>query len=139
MIPAARVSRLHRTVVTIALPATRVRNADYPPERTLPGAMARLLTEDWNQMTRAANASANHISRLDRWVERARRDNPALSAEQAERLAALLRREHYRRMGKLSAQARRLARQAAAEMLISPAEDDGAPQPAARPDIASRS
>ncbi len=126
-------------MVTIASSATRVPNADYPPERTLPGIIARLASEDWNEMTKAANASANHVSSLDRWIARAREANPSLDDGQAERLAVLLRREHYRRMGRLSAQARRLARQAADELKISSIEDYGAPQLAVGSDIASMS
>ncbi len=118
-------------MVTIASSATRVPNADYPPERTLPGIIARLASEDWYEMTRAANASANHVSSLDRWIARAREANPGLDDSQAGRLAVLLRREHYRRMGRLSVQARRLARQAAGELQISSTEDCGAPQLAA--------
>ena len=67
-------------------------------------------------MTAAALASSNHVSSLDRWVRKAREGNPSLSDEQAERLAERLRKAHYVRMGKLSAQARRLAREAEAEM-----------------------
>jgi len=78
--------------------------------------MARLITEDWDQMTRAANASANHVRSLDRWIRQAREANPALSDDQAERLAILLRRQHYVRMGQLSARARKLARETQAEL-----------------------
>ncbi len=67
-------------------------------------------------MTAAALASPNHISNLDRWVKQAKEGNPSLSDEQAERLAERLRKAHYVRMGKLSAEARRLAREAQAEM-----------------------
>lgn len=72
--------------------------------------MSRLLAEDWTEMTRAARASARHVKSLDRWVDKAREANPSLSDEQAERLAVMMRREHYVRMGKLSAQSRRAAR-----------------------------
>jgi hypothetical protein len=75
--------------------------------------MARLLTEDWAQMTAAANASAAHPSRLERWIAQAREANPALDDDQAERLAVMLRRQYYVRMGKLSGQARRIAHEAA--------------------------
>jgi hypothetical protein len=70
------------------------------------GVMARLLSEDWNEMTAAANASASHVKSLGRWITRAREANPALSDEQAERLAERLRTDHYRRMGRASAAAR---------------------------------
>lgn len=85
-------------------------NPDYPASRVLRGMMARLMAEDWHGMTAAANRSANHVARLDRWVAKAREANPALDDEQAERLGVMLRKAHYVRMGKLSAQARRIAR-----------------------------
>lgn len=87
----------------------QVPNPAYPPERVRPGAMARLLSEDWYEMTAAANASAKHVSNLARWITKARESNPDLSDEQAERLAAALRKAHYVRMGKLSGQSRRRA------------------------------
>lgn len=91
-------------------------NPDYPPSRTLPGAMARLLNEDWESMTAAANSSPNHVSSDDRWTRKAREANSALSDDQAYRLGQLLKKAHYVRMGKLSAEARRLAREAADEL-----------------------
>jgi hypothetical protein len=78
--------------------------------------MHRLMTEEWDQMTAAANASPNHVSSAERWTAKAREANPNLSDDQAYRLGQLLKKQHYARMGKLSAQARRLARQAAAEL-----------------------
>jgi len=84
--------------------------------------LARLAAEDWSEMTSAANASSNHVKSLDRWVTKAREANPALNDEQAERLAVMMRKAHYVRMGKLSADARRLAREAQAEL----ARADGA-------------
>jgi len=95
---------------------TRVPNPDYPPERVLPGAMARLLTTDWHAMTAAANASANHVSSDDRWTRKAREANAFLDDDQAYRLGQHMKRAHYVRMGKLSAEARRLSREAAAEL-----------------------
>jgi hypothetical protein len=92
------------------------------------GVLARLATEDWSEMTAAALSSPDHVSRLDRWVKRAREQNPRLNDQQAERLAEYLRREHYRRMGRLSAQARKLAREAQAEMDRD--LETGAPSPA---------
>jgi hypothetical protein len=71
------------------------------------GILSRLATEDWGAMTAAALASPNHISNLDRWVKKAREGNPSLSDEQAERLGGRLRKAHFVRMGKLSAQARK--------------------------------
>jgi prephenate dehydrogenase len=78
--------------------------------------MTRLMTQDWHEMAAAANASPNHVSRLDRWVAKAREANPALNDEQAERLGLMMRKAHYVRMGKLSAEARRIAREAEAEL-----------------------
>jgi hypothetical protein len=82
----------------------------------MPGAMARLLTEDWDQMTNAANKSAMHVSSRERWFRKAKEANPALTDEQAARLGELMRKAHYVKMGRLSAQARRLAREAQAEL-----------------------
>jgi hypothetical protein len=95
---------------------THVPNPDYPIERVLPGMMTRLMTEDWHKMAAAANASSKHVKSLDRWVAKAREANPALNDEQAERLGLAMRRAHYVRMGKLSVQARKLAREAQAEL-----------------------
>lgn len=95
---------------------TRVTNPDYPPARTLPGAMARLLSEDWHAMTAAANASPNHVSSAERWTRKAREANPALDEDQAYRLGQMLRKAHYVKMGQLSVKARRLAREAAAAL-----------------------
>jgi hypothetical protein len=82
----------------------------------MPGAMARLLTEDWHKMTAAANRSANHVSSRERWYNKAKLANPSLTDEQAARLGEMMRTEHYRKMGRLSAQARRIARDAEAEL-----------------------
>ena len=95
---------------------THVPHPDYPPSRVLPGMMTRLMTQDWHEMAAAANASPNHVKSLDRWVAKAREANPILNDEQAERLAVMMRKAHYVRMGKLSAEARRLAREAQAEL-----------------------
>jgi hypothetical protein len=91
-------------------------NPAYPPGRGLPGAMARLLAEDWQSMTTAANASPNHVSSDDRWTKKAREANPALDDDQAYRLGQHMKKAHYVRMGKLSAEARRLAREAEVEL-----------------------
>jgi hypothetical protein len=85
--------------------------------------MARLMTEDWAEMTRRANASPNHVSSGERWSRKARETNPALDDDQAHRLGQMMKKAHYVRMGKLSAQARRLARDAAAEMEADPDPD----------------
>jgi hypothetical protein len=85
--------------------------------------MKRLMTEDWSGMTAAANASKNHVSSDERWTAKAREANPALDDDQAYRLGQLLKKQHYVRMGKLSAEARRLARVAAEEMAAVPADD----------------
>jgi len=78
--------------------------------------MARLMTEDWGQMTAAANASPNHVSSDDRWTKKAREANPKLNDDQAYRLGQKMKKAHYVRMGQLSAKARQLAREAADEM-----------------------
>ena len=91
-------------------------NPDYPPERVRPGIMKRLLTEDWNAIAAAANASPNHVSSDERWTKKAREANPALSDDQAHRLGQHMKHAHYVRMGKLSAEARRIAREAADEL-----------------------
>jgi hypothetical protein len=80
------------------------------------GILARLATEDWSEMTAAAFASPNHVSSMDRWREAARKQNPRLDDDQVERLAQMMRTDHYRRMGRLSAQARKIARDAEAEL-----------------------
>ena len=80
------------------------------------GVLARLATEDWGAMTAQALASPNHVSSLDRWTAKAKEGNPSLSDEQAERLGERLRKAHYQRMGRLSAEARRIAREAEAEL-----------------------
>jgi hypothetical protein len=95
---------------------TRAQNPAYPATRGLPGAMKRLLTEDWSGMTAAANSSPNHVSSDDRWTNKAREANPALGEDQAYRLGQHMKKAHYVRMGKLSAEARRLAREAAEEL-----------------------
>lgn len=92
--------------------AKRVANPDYPPERGRPGAMARLLAEDWRSMTAKANASPNHVSSAERWTTKAREANPSLDDDQAHRLGQHLKKAHYVRMAKLSAEARRLTREA---------------------------
>jgi hypothetical protein len=78
--------------------------------------MARLMTENWSDMTARANASPNHVSSDGRWTAKAREANPALDDDQAHRLGQHLKKAHYVRMGKLSAEARRLAREAEAEL-----------------------
>jgi hypothetical protein len=69
-------------------PRTAARTPGYPESRTLPALMTRLMTEDWDQMTRAASASPNHVKNLDRWIARAREANPALTDEQPDNLEA---------------------------------------------------
>lgn len=79
----------------------------------MPGAIATLLSHDWNQLTAAASASPRHVSSLQRWTDIAKKQNPALTDEQAERVAQLMKTEHYRKMARLSAAARARARAAA--------------------------
>lgn len=90
---------------------------DGPPvDPRTAGALVRLATEDWSEMTAAATASPNHVSGMARWRKIARDSNPHVNDEQLERLAAMLRRDHYQRIGRLAAQARKLAREAQAEL-----------------------
>jgi len=101
-----------RTETVIFISADdRARAPGYPPERVMPGALALLRNHDWNALTAKANASPNHVKSLDRWIARAREANPGITDEQARQLAVSMRRDHYVRMGKLSAQARRAARE----------------------------
>jgi len=74
--------------------------------RGTPGAIATLSRHDWKQLTAKAFASPRHVNSLDRWIGIAREQNPALTDQQAERLARLMRTEHFRRMARLSAQVR---------------------------------
>ena len=78
------------------------------------GIMKRLTTESWDAMTAAARNSPNHVAGMDRWLRTAKEANPTLSDEQAARLAGKLRTEHYRRMGRLSAESRARGRKATA-------------------------
>lgn len=84
--------------------------------------MARLMTEDWREMTAKANASPNHVSSDERWTRKAHEANAALDDDQAYRLGQLMKKAHYQRMGRLSVEARRLAREAQAAL-------DSAPDP----------
>jgi hypothetical protein len=86
------------------------------PKDTTAATLANLLKNDWHEMTAAANASAQHVKSLDRWIAQAREANPSLNDEQAERLGLMMRKAHYVRMGKLSAEARRIARAAETEL-----------------------
>lgn len=100
----------------VIIVAKSVPDPSYPRERVLPGAMARLLSEDWQKMTAAANKSDMHVASRERWFRKAREANPSLTDEQAARLGEMMRTEHYRKMGRLGAEARRIAREAQAEL-----------------------
>jgi hypothetical protein len=80
--------------------------------------MKRLTTTNWDEMTAAANASPNHVSSAERWTRKAREANPSLDDDQAYRLGQMLKKQHYTKMGKLSAEARRLAREAAEALAV---------------------
>jgi len=71
--------------------------------------LTRLLQEDWHAMTEAANASPEHVANLERWVKRAKAQNPRLTDEQAHRLAVKLKAEFYRRLSEAGVKARQLA------------------------------
>ncbi len=80
------------------------------------GILKRLLNEDPADMTAAALASPNNPANSEGWARKAQEANPLLSDDQAVRVGELMRREHFRKLGRLSAQARKLAREAQAEM-----------------------
>lgn len=77
-------------------------------------------------MTAKANASPNHVSSDERWTRKAREANPRLSEDQAYRLGQKMKKAHYVKLGKLGVQARRLARQAQAELESAPDTDEAA-------------
>lgn len=108
---------------------TAAPNPDYPPERGMPGAVARLeQTEDWSTISAAANSSPNHVSSDERWTRKAREANPALTDEQAHRLGQHMKKAFYVGIGKKSGQTRKLAKEAAAiegEDYAIPAPDTG--------------
>ena len=54
-----------------------------PPSRYMPAVMTRLMAEDWDKMTAAANASANHVKLAERWFRKAKEANPSLTDGQA--------------------------------------------------------
>lgn len=73
----------------------------------------RLATEDWREMARPAFEAANHVKGMQRWRDQARRDNPALNDEQVERLALMLRTEHFAELGRRSGASKRAAARSA--------------------------
>jgi hypothetical protein len=85
---------------------------------------ARLSTVNWTDMARPAFSARNHVGRLQRWIDMARRSNPTLNDEQAERLARRLRTEYFAMLGRRSGTSRRATRQAAApvQAVMAPAE-----------------
>lgn len=92
----------------------------------MPGMMARLMSEDWNTMADKANASPNHVARMERWIAKAKQANPSLNDDQAYRAAVMLKSEHYKKMGRLSVEARRLAKQAQAQLDLAPSDEGAA-------------
>lgn len=71
-------------------------------------AYARLdITEDWHQLTAAANSSPRHAGGLERWREAAREANPSLSDEQVEQQAKVLRSAYFSELGKRSGESRK--------------------------------
>jgi len=91
-------------------------------ERGQAGILERLLTEDPQEMTAAALASDKHVSKIEGWARKAQEINPKLTDKQAERVGEMMRTQHFKRMGRLSAQARKLAKQAQAELGRAPEE-----------------
>jgi hypothetical protein len=87
-----------------------------PTERGHLGILKRLLDEDPADMTAAALASPNHAGSSEGWARKAQEINPRLNDDQAARVGQMMRREHFRKLGRLSAQARKLAREAQAEL-----------------------
>lgn len=87
---------------------TPVTPSSYPHERVFPGALKRLLNEDWREMTAAANASPEHVSSLERWKKRARTQNPSLGDAELNRLAVHLKNEFYANLSRAGVQARQL-------------------------------
>ena len=86
-------------------------------------------------MTAAGRASRKHVNSLERWFEKAKEANPNLTDEQAARLAEKMRLDHFRRMGRLSGEARKLAGETQAELERAgsvPAESAGTPDSLAR-------
>ena len=90
------------------------------------GNMKRLSTENWDEMIAPALASPDHVNNIDRWRKIADEQNPSLTPDQRERLAEKMRTEHYRDMGRKSAQARKLAKQASAILADIDEADQGA-------------
>ncbi len=84
-------------------------NNAYPPGRVLPGAVARLLSEDWHEMTRAANESPQHPANLARWIRKAQEQNPALDDDEAVRVARHLKDRFYRDLSAAGVAARQAA------------------------------
>lgn len=107
---------LCKDVITIVT-TTRVRQSEGKPKDTSAATLANLLKENWHEMTAAANRSSNHVKFAGRWFKKAEEATPSLADEQAAQLAEMMRKQHYVRMGKLSAEARRVARQVRCRVL----------------------
>jgi hypothetical protein len=75
---------------------------------------ARLKTSNWDDLTRAANASSMHVGSMTRWRVKALESNPALSGVQLDRLALIMKQDFYREIGRRSGLARRIRRELAA-------------------------
>jgi hypothetical protein len=69
--------------------------------------VTRLQREDWTEMARAAFESPNHVSNIERWLAKARADNPGLDDQQHLRLAQHLRTDYYQRLSEAGVAARR--------------------------------
>lgn len=78
--PAARCP-CTRTVVTIA--AAPQPDPGYPRERTVLSAMPRLMSEDWQKMTKEANVSPMRVASRERWFRQAKAANLFLEDEEA--------------------------------------------------------
>jgi len=60
-------------------------------------------------MTAAARSSPNHVASPERWMRQAHVQQPELDGGQAAELADQLRADHYRALGRQSAESRRAA------------------------------
>jgi hypothetical protein len=91
-----------------SLPRTKLSGS----ARARKGITKRLISENWTEMARPAFTAEKHVKGMKRWRDLARKENPALDDEQVERLAAMLRTQHFSEMGRRSGASRRVARAA---------------------------
>lgn len=92
----------------VSVAATAILEIENLSAKRRRASLARLRTNDWNELTAAANASPNHVGNLDRWIAKARAENPALDDAQAARLGQMLKDDYYARLSAAGVRARRL-------------------------------